>query len=366
MTATARAGVIPAGHGPPTGGAGLAGDSAAAQALAPPAAVPAIALHNVTRVFATRRGRPPSRRQQITAVSGLSLTVPQGVVFGLLGPNGSGKTTTINMITGLLPPTLGTAEILGRDARRDRHVRSLLGVVPQETALYTELSAWDNLSHHAALYRIPRREQAARIGAVLEMVSLTDRAKDKVGTFSGGMQRRLAIARALLHGPSVVVLDEPTLGVDPQARAAIWGYIRGLAADGKTVLLTTNYLDEAADLCRTIAIIDHGRLVTAGTPADLQQATGGKVVAVQARATAGTLESVQDELRQMDGVTAVTATPTGPPGEHCLQVTTSGRGVLAPRVIGVIERRCTVLDVDVRAPSMDTVFLALTGDQLRD
>jgi ABC-2 type transport system ATP-binding protein len=360
----------PAGDGPPPG-PGLTASGPASLAPAPPGtlAPPAIVLCDVSRVFKTGRGWPPWRRGQFTAVSRLSLTVPPAVVFGLLGPNGSGKTTTINMITGLIPPTSGTAQILGRDARRNRAVRGLLGVVPQDTALYGELTARGNLENHADLYGIPRREQAARIADVLAMVSLTDRASDRVSTFSGGQQRRLAIARALLHEPAVIVLDEPTLGIDPHARAAIWGYIRDLAAGGKTVLLTTNYLEEAAALCDQVAIIDHGRLVTVGTPAELQRdhgrPSGERAITAQVRATTGVLEEVQAALRAMDGVRDVTAAPTGRPGEHTLQVTTYNSATAA-EAVAVIAQRCTVQDLDAPAPSLDEVFLALTGTGLRD
>ena len=205
---------------------------------------PAIALHELTRQFG--RGR-----KLFTAVNQLNLEVTRGQVFGLLGPNGSGKTTTINMISGLIPPTSGTVAILGMnvEARRTRRqVRRLLGTVPQETALYNELTAYANMAFHADLYQVPRKEQYDRIARLLDLVSLADRADSRVKTFSGGMKRRLAIARALLHDPEVIILDEPTLGVDVHARAAIWGYVRDLRDRGKTILLTTNQLEEAQEL----------------------------------------------------------------------------------------------------------------------
>src|SRR5947209_9302625 len=179
------------------------------------------------------------------AVDHLTLTVQQGEVFGLLGPNGSGKTTTINMISGLSIPTSGEIRVMGYDVRRDiRQIRRLLGAVPQETALYEELSAWTNLNFHADLFGIPRKEKKERIIRVLKLVQLLDRKDSRVGTFSGGMKRRLALGRALLHEPQLVYLDEPTLGVDVQARRAIWDYILYLREQGKTVLITTNYLEE--------------------------------------------------------------------------------------------------------------------------
>src|SRR6266516_2006604 len=179
------------------------------------------------------------------AVDHLTLSVKQGEIFGLLGPNGSGKTTTINMISGLSVPTSGEVRVMGYDVRRNaRQVRQILGSVPQETALYEELSAWTNMDFHADLFGIPRKEKKERITILLELVQLFDRKDSRVSTFSGGMKRRLALARALLHDPKLIYLDEPTLGVDVQARRVIWDYILSLCDEGKTVLITTNYLEE--------------------------------------------------------------------------------------------------------------------------
>src|SRR3989442_8454001 len=213
------------------------------------------------------------------AVDHLSLTVQQGEIFGLVGPNGSGKTTTINMISGLSVPTSGQVRVMGYDVRREaRQMRRLLGSIPQETALYEELTAWDNMDFHADLFGVPRKEKKERIVRLLELVQLLDRKASRVSTFSGGMKRRLAIARALLHEPSLVYLDEPTLGVDVQARRAIWDYCLSLRDQGKTVLITTNYLEEAQALCERLAIIDHGKLITVDTPDHLKQAYGGTIL----------------------------------------------------------------------------------------
>lgn len=326
------------------------------------AAPPAIALHELTRQFG--RGR-----KMFTAVSQLSLEVAQGQVFGLLGPNGSGKTTTINMISGLIPPTSGAVTILGMraDARRTRRaVRNLLGTVPQETALYNELTARANMAFHADLYGVPRRAKAERIGYLLEVVSLTDRADSRVGTFSGGMKRRLAIARALLHDPEVIILDEPTLGVDVHARAAIWGYIRDLRDRGKTILLTTNQLEEAQELCDELAIIDHGRLTTTGTPELLRRTYGATVVFlhVQTMASVHTLDYAVEQLRQLGGVTDVTVRPA-PDASHLLAVSTQEHAEIAD-IIAVTARWCVIADVAVREASLDEAFLSLTGHGLRD
>ncbi len=229
---------------------------------------PAIEMTELCKDFGTFR-----------AVDHLSLTVQQGEIFGLLGPNGSGKTTTINMISGLSVPTSGEVRVMGYDVRHQaRQMRRILGSIPQETALYEELTAWDNLDFHADLFGVPRHEKKERIVRLLELVQLLDRKASRVSTFSGGMKRRLAIARALLHDPSLIYLDEPTLGVDVQARRAIWEYCLSLRDQGKTVLITTNYLEEAQALCERLAIIDHGKLITVDTPDHLKQTFGGTIL----------------------------------------------------------------------------------------
>src|ERR1700716_4027666 len=229
---------------------------------------PAIVMQNLCKSFGT-----------FQAIDHLSLTVQQGEIFGLLGPNGSGKTTTINMISGLSVPTSGNVRVMGYDVSRDsRRIRQMLGSVPQETALYEELSAWANLDFHADLFGVPSGEKPERITRMLRLAQLLDRKDSRVSTFSGGMKRRLALAPALLHDPQLVYLDEPTLGVDVQARRGIWEFVLLLRDQGKTVLITTNYLEEAQALCERIAIVDHGKLVALDTPDHLKQAYGGSVV----------------------------------------------------------------------------------------
>ena len=219
---------------------------------------------------------------QFTAVDDLSLRVEPGEIFGLLGPNGSGKTTTVNMVSGLSVPTGGHVHVMGYELRtQTRQVRQILGAVHQETALYEELSAWANLDFHADLFGMPGRLKKVRIAEMLDLVQLSDRKSSRVSTFSGGMKRRLALARALLHEPRLIYLDEPTLGVDVQSRRALWDYILDLKKQGRTVFITTNYLEEAEALCDRIAIIDHGRLVTMGTPDELKLKFGGSVVEIE-------------------------------------------------------------------------------------
>lgn len=291
------------------------------------------------------------------AVDHLSLEVRQGEIFGLLGPNGSGKTTTINMISGLSTPTSGEVHVLGFDVRRNaRQVRQILGSVPQETALYEELSAWTNMDFHADLFGIPRKEKKVRITRLLELVQLLDRKDSRVGTFSGGMKRRLALARALLHDPQLLYLDEPTLGVDVQARRAIWDYILALRDQGKTVLITTNYLEEAQTLCERLAIIDHGKLIAVDTPEHLKQTYGGSVIEVE---TAQPVANVA-ALRALAGVNDVKQE-----GTH-LRLTVQGTSNIAAEVINILSQQGEIRDIAIREPNLDEIFLLLTGTALRD
>lgn len=308
--------------------------------------VPAIEMIDLCKQFGTLR-----------AVDHLSLSVEPGEIFGLLGPNGSGKTTIINMLSGLSVPTSGQVHVLGYDVRRNaRQVRHLLGAVPQETALYEELSAWDNLAFHADLFGVPRREKKARITAILELVHLLDRKDARVNTFSGGMKRRLAIGRALLHHPRLLYLDEPTLGVDVQARWAIWDYLLTLREQGKTVLLTTNYLEEAQALCDRLAILDHGKLLAVDTPAHLRQLYGARVIEMET----STMSRAIKELRSVAGVKEVRQQGVR------LKITTGGTDNLLPRLINIVSRDGPLSDITVREPTLDDIFLRLTGRFLRD
>jgi len=310
------------------------------------ARVPAIEMIDLCKSFG-----------QFQAVDRLSLTVRQGEIFGLLGPNGSGKTTTINMVSGLSVPTAGKVRVMGYDIPRDaRRVRQILGTVPQETALYEELSAWTNMDFHADLFGIPRKEKKERIARLLQLVQLLDRKDSRVGTFSGGMKRRLALGRALLHEPRLIYLDEPTLGVDVQSRRAIWDYIISLREQGKTVLITTNYLEEAQILCDRLAIIDHGKLIAVDTPQHLKQMYGGSVVELE---TAQPSRAV-DELRTLAGVKEVAQD-----GTH-LTIATEGDNNVVPQIINTLAREGEIRTIAVREPNLDEVFLRLTGTALRD
>lgn len=210
---------------------------------------------------------------RIRALDGISLDVKAGTVVGIVGPNGAGKTTLIDVVCGLVRPTSGSARVLGQDvAANAAALRARIGVLPQETALYDEVTAHQNLQFAAALYDVQNSE--VRIDEVLQLVGLATRKGDTVRGFSGGMQRRLAIARALLHNPELLILDEPTVGVDVEARHQIWTHIRSLNAGGRTVILTTNYLDEAEALCDRVVILKSGSIVADDTPAALAARTG--------------------------------------------------------------------------------------------
>ncbi len=217
----------------------------------------------------------------IQAVAGLDLQITRGEIFGLLGPNGAGKTTTVRMLTMLTLPSAGRALINGYEITRDlSKVKKEIGVVPQHMNLDQELTAWENLELHGRLHKIPRAKRHRRIEELLEYVELTGRAKDLVSKFSGGMKRRLMIARALMHYPSVLFLDEPTVGLDPQTRRRIWDLIRKMNGEEMTVLLTTHYIEEAEMLCHRVGIMDRGRLIALGTPKELKQKVGEVVVEI--------------------------------------------------------------------------------------
>jgi ABC-2 type transport system ATP-binding protein len=215
----------------------------------------------------------------LQAVKGISFSVERGQVFGLLGPNGAGKTTTIRMLTTLTLPTAGTARIAGYDITAEPlEVKRAIGVVPQMLNLDIDLTAAENLEYHGRLHRMPRRDREARSEELLRFVGLWEKRNDPVEHLSGGMRRRLLIARGLMHRPAVVFMDEPTVGLDPQARHLIWGMIEGLKRSGITILLTTHYIEEADRLCDRVAIMRQGRIITLGAPADLKALVGRYVL----------------------------------------------------------------------------------------
>jgi ABC-2 type transport system ATP-binding protein len=301
-----------------------------------------------------------SRQTTRIALDHLTFSIQRGEIFGLLGPNGSGKTTTINLLSGLSMPTSGTIKVMGY--AMGRHTRQavshLLGIVPQETALYEELTAWANMDFHADLFGLPRQEKNERIRRMLELVQLLDRKDSRVRTFSGGMKRRLALARALLHEPQLLYLDEPTLGVDVQSRRAIWDYILALRNQGRTILLTTNYLEEAQALCDRLAIIDHGKLLALDTPEHLKQTYGGNVIEIEAKDLRP--GSIRESLQALPGVNEVIQN-----GTH-FKITAQGNSHIVGQIITLFSQEGGIRDLSLREPNLDEIFLFLTGAALRD
>ena len=289
----------------------------------------------------------------IEAVRGIDLEVRKGEIFGFLGPNGAGKSTTINILCTLLKPTSGTASVAGFDvARQPNEVRQRLGLVFQDPSLDIQLTARENLEFHAFLYRVPKAERAARIAAVLEMVQLTDRAESLVMTFSGGMKRRLEIARGMLHTPEVLFLDEPTIGLDTQTRRHIWAYLNELPKrNGVTIFMTTHYMEEA-EYCDRIAIIDHGKIQAIGTPEELKGMVGGDVV---------TITTADDAVAAplIGAIAGVTPTT----GDGVLRVEVADGAAFVPKLVR--ELTVEVTSVAFRRPSLDDVFLKLTGRAIR-
>ena len=254
------------------------------QGTIPNRTVPAVETHALKKVFPRGRRtwmqrlrREPDRRERFTAVDGVDLRVEQGEIFGLLGTNGAGKTTTMRILATLLLATSGEAWVLGVDvARRPRDVRRLFGaVLSGERSLYWKLTGRENLEYFAALYHVPPADTRRRIDAVLDTVKLADRADDYVERYSMGMRQRLVLARALLPDPPLLLLDEPTVGLDPQAAHEMRDRVRELRSEGRTVVLTTHYMEEADQLCDRIAIIDHGRIVALDSPAQLKRSVAG-------------------------------------------------------------------------------------------
>lgn len=307
----------------------------------------AITLTNLTK-----------RYGKIAAVDGLSFGVEPGEIFGLLGPNGSGKTTAVNLINGLLRRDAGTVDVLGHDPQTDpRTVRSLLGVVPQETNLYEDLTARDNMVHHAALYCRDLRVARQRMEELLEMMLLRDRAGDPVRTYSGGMKRRLTLARALLHDPPAILFDEPTLGVDVQGTHVLWDHIRTLRDQDKTILVTTNVMHEADVLCDRVLILDCGRRVALDTPEALKAQIERDTVTLQTAAPLADPVALFQPL----GVDEVHEDPDN---VYRLRVHDAGR-VLGD-LVRAVSTQAEVVSVRMQRPTLDDVFLSLTGRALRE
>ena len=295
------------------------------------------------------------------AVDELNLTVPTGEIFGLLGPNGAGKTTTAGMLTTRVVPTSGRAWVGGIDVvAHPTLAKQILGIVSQENTLDRQLSVRENLYFHGRLFGMGARESRREADRLLEQFQLGRWADATVYALSGGMAQRLMVARAIFHRPAVLFLDEPTAGLDPQSRLALWEVLRELNAEGQTILLTTHYMEEADQLCRRVAIMDHGRILALDTPAQLKRAVGADTI-VTIR-TPGDHEALARALES--GVEGVTRARTVAGGAE-LHVKMAER--LVPRVVDAAEEAgFDVVDLSVAEPSLETVFINLTGKDLRD
>lgn len=294
------------------------------------------------------------RYGEVDAVRGIDLEVRAGEIFGFLGPNGAGKSTTISILCTLLSPTAGSARVAGIDVVQDSAgVRQRIGLVFQDPSLDDQLTGRENLEFHAFIYSVPAADRRRRIDEMLALVQLTDRARSQVKTYSGGMKRRLEIARGMLHQPQVLFLDEPTLGLDPQTRGSIWAHLNELRSrKGITIFMTTHYMDEA-EYCDRIAIIDLGKIVALGTPDELKAMVGGDVVTI----TSSRPDDAAREIKEMLGVT-----PSRENGTLRMEVP-DGKAFV-PRLVR--ELTAPVDTVSMRRPSLDDVFLKLTGRAIRD
>jgi ABC-2 type transport system ATP-binding protein len=301
-----------------------------------------VETHNLTKKF-----------NGLVAVDKLNLKINEGEIFGLLGPNGAGKTTTLLMLTTLRNPTSGTAEVGGFDiVSEPDKVRKSIGIVFQDPSSDDILTGYENLKLHGMLYGMEAELRERRIEEVLELVDLTDRKKDLVKKYSGGMRRRLELARGLMHHPKVLFLDEPTLGLDPQSREHIWEYIQNLAKEEKiSIVITTHYMEEADKLCNRLAIIDHGKIVALGSPSKLKKVIGGDIVTLKIKnpnlPAAKKLKCVKKVERK----------------NHVVSLTVTDANKNLPQILKTIGK---VESVEVHSPTLNDVFLHYTGREIRE
>jgi ABC-2 type transport system ATP-binding protein len=296
----------------------------------------------------------------LVAVDGVDFSIAEGETYGLLGPNGAGKTTTIAMVMGLLEKDAGTVMVAGREiSTSSTDAKAAIGYVPQDIAIYPDLSARENLDFFGRLYGMPGKERSKRVDEVLEIIGLADRADDRSEEFSGGMKRRLNIGIGLLHGPRLLMLDEPTVGVDPQSRNAILESVEQLSHEGMAVLYTTHYMEEAERLCDRVGIIDQGKIEAEGTRAELVSLVGGRD---RVRlATPDRTEAAAEALRAHPAVDEVTAT------DGTIEALVRGAAAALPRLLEIAAGAGVgVTSVDVVEPNLEAVFLHLTGKALRD
>jgi ABC-2 type transport system ATP-binding protein len=296
------------------------------------------------------------------AVRGVSFAIRSGEIFSLLGPNGAGKSTTISMLACLLQPTGGDALIDGHSILKDPEgVKAALGVVPQEIALYPDLSARENLEFWGKMYGLRGGTLNMRVNEVLEIIGLADRQKSRVGTFSGGMKRRVNIGAALLHKPQVIIMDEPTVGIDPQSRRHILDAVKELNRQGMTVLYTTHYMEKAQELSDRVGIIDHGELIALGTQAELTRQVGEMDTLLLHIGEHENPERLASAVRGLPGVLKADII-----NHEVSIITPEGEKLLAPVILRANEIGIKIRSVDIQEPNLEAVFLSLTGRALRD
>jgi len=310
---------------------------------------PIIVAKNLTKKFGS-----------LVAVDHINFEVYKGEIFGFLGPNGAGKTTTINMLTTVLKPTEGTATVNGYDIVKEAgKVRQTIGVVHQEYTADEDLTGYENMMLAAALYGIPKNIAKERTEELLKMVELTNAAKRKVETYSGGMRRRLEIAMGLINRPSLLFLDEPTLGLDVQTRAAIWSYIMKLKEEyNMTIFMTTHYLEEADTYCDRIAIIDKGKIMKIGSPRELKESLGGDIITIQIASSAEDALKLLNAHKEIKDMKAE---------KNIIRLKTINAATIAPEIIKELyEKGIKVTKIEIVQPSLDDVYLEYTGRRLRD
>ena len=296
------------------------------------------------------------------AVSGLDFSINKGEAYGLLGPNGAGKTTAIQMITGLFRPTSGSIVINGIDmVRHPKKAQMLIGIVPQEIALYQEMSARENLYFWGRMYGLSGKELGSRVDEALDIVGLADRSRDKVAHFSGGMKRRVNIGAALLHKPELLIMDEPTVGIDPQSRTYILDTVKRLNEEGMTLIYTSHYMEEVEHLCTRIGIMDHGSIIASGSIAELRESIGGQS-RLHLSFTGDHAENLnfQSEIPELQASSMMV-------NDGELTILHSRPHDVLPKLISFMaENGLTVKSVDIEEPNLESVFLHLTGRSLRN
>ena len=318
----------------------------------------------------TRNDEPVILTQDLTkqysgmegpAVDGLNLAVRQGEIFGLLGPNGAGKTTTAGILTTRVIPTSGNAYVAGIDVRaHPALVKQVSGIVSQQNTLDRQLTVWENLYFHGRLFGIGAKESRERSDELLGRFSLSNWAKASVYALSGGMAQRLMVARAIFHRPAVLFLDEPTAGLDPQSRLALWEMLGELNKTGQTVVLTTHYMEEADTLCDRVAIMDHGKILALDTPTTLKQSTGADTI-VTVKVSADGEKLAEALKRDIAGIVSTRVV------ENTVTAQVEGSDRLVPRVVNVAEAsQIEIIDLTVAEPTLETVFINLTGKELRE